>query len=54
VAPFFGALGKVTRMPIELQKTKIESVVRVLEVELEDGRRITIPRTNEELIEESS
>jgi hypothetical protein len=41
-------------MPIELQKTKIESEVRVLEVELEDGQRVTVPRTNIELIDESS
>ncbi|MDQ1280695.1 MAG: hypothetical protein QG670_1958 [Thermoproteota archaeon] len=54
VPPNFGALGKVTRIPIELQKTEIESEVRVLEVELEDERRVTVPRTNVELIEDFS
>jgi hypothetical protein len=29
-----------------------ESMVRVMEVELEDGRLVVVPRTNVELIEE--
>jgi hypothetical protein len=50
--PYFGALGKVTSLPIDLQKVETESDVRVLEVELEDGRRVFVPRANVELIEE--
>jgi len=50
--PYFGALGKVTSLPIDLQKVETESDVRVLEVELEDGQRVFVPRANVELIEE--
>lgn len=50
--PYFGALGHVTQLPIELQTVETESEVRVLEVELEDGRQVTVPRANVELIEE--
>jgi hypothetical protein len=37
--PYFGQLGKVTNLPSELQKIETESEVRVLEVELNDGRK---------------
>jgi transcription antitermination factor NusG len=50
--PYFGAIGKVVSLPIELQKVQTESYVRVLEVELEDGRVVTVPRANVEIIEE--
>ncbi|MEM2942649.1 MAG: hypothetical protein QXT81_04430 [Candidatus Bathyarchaeia archaeon] len=50
--PYFGALGKVTRLPVDLQTIETESAVRVLEVELDDGRRVIVPRANVELIEE--
>jgi hypothetical protein len=50
--PFFGAIGQVTNLPIELQKVETESNVRVLEVELEDGKRVIVPRANVEMIEE--
>ncbi|UCD72612.1 MAG: hypothetical protein JSW01_03935, partial [Candidatus Bathyarchaeota archaeon] len=50
--PYFGALGKVTELPIELHKVETESYVRVLDVELEDGRKVSVPRANVELIEE--
>ena len=50
--PFFGEIGEVSSLPIELQKIETESNVRVLEVTLEDGRRATIPRANVEIIEE--
>jgi hypothetical protein len=49
--PYFGLLGKVTGLPPELQKLETESKARVLEVELEDGRQVTLPRANVELIE---
>jgi len=50
--PFFGAIGHVSGLPVELQKIDTESDVRVLEVELEDGRMVTVPRANVEMIEE--
>jgi hypothetical protein len=50
--PYFGAIGYVVSLPIELQKVETESKVRVLEVELEDGNRVIIPRANIEMIEE--
>ncbi|MEO0098722.1 MAG: hypothetical protein ABIK99_03160 [candidate division WOR-3 bacterium] len=49
--PYFGLLGKVVSLPAELQEIETESKVRILEVELEDGRRITLPRANVEIFE---
>jgi hypothetical protein len=50
--PYFGALGEVTNMPVTLLKIKSESNVRVLEAKLEDGRIVSVPRANVEIIEE--
>lgn len=50
--PYFGEIGHITQLPCDLQKLVTESYVRVLEVELEDGRRVIVPRANVELIEE--
>jgi len=50
--PYFGALGRVVSLPVELRKIETESEVRVLEAELLDGRRIIVPRANVEIIEE--
>lgn len=50
-APYFGALATVVRLPIELQQVETESPVRVVEIELEDGRRVIVPRANVELFE---
>jgi len=50
--PYFGAIGTVVRLPVELQQLESESYVRVLEVELEDGTVVTVPRANVEIIEE--
>jgi hypothetical protein len=49
--PYFGKLGRVSAMPIGLEPLETEARVRVLEVELADGSRITLPRANVELIE---
>ncbi len=49
--PHFGLLGKVISLPVELQLIETESKVRVLEVELENGQRVTLPRANVEIIE---
>lgn len=49
--PYFGALGSVAELPIELQTVETESHVRVLKVQLEDGRLVTVPRANVEIME---
>ncbi len=50
--PYFGKLARVVALPIELQQLETEAKVRVLEVELEEGNRVTLPRANVEIIEE--
>jgi hypothetical protein len=50
--PHFGAIGKISALPVPLEKIRTESHVRVLEVELEDGRTVMVPRANVEIIEE--
>jgi len=50
--PYFGAIGKVADLPVELRQIQTRSHVRVLDVELEDGRVVTVPRANVEIIEE--
>lgn len=49
--PDFGSLGTVVELPETPQKIETEALVRVLVAELADGRRVTIPRANVELIE---
>ncbi len=50
--PHFGKIGKVTALPVELQTIETEAKVRVLEVQLDSGERILLPRANVEIIEE--
>jgi len=54
--PYFGALGHVVSLPVELQKVETESHVRVLEAILETqphgAKPVVIPRANVEIIEE--
>ena len=49
--PYFGALGVVYSLPVELQEVESESSVRVIEIELETGERVVVPRANVEIIE---
>ena len=49
--PYFGQLGRVTELPVELQNLETEAQVRVLRVELVDGQQTTLPRANVEAIE---
>ena len=49
--PFFGLLGSVSALPNEPAVLGSGSKARVLEVALADGRRVTVPRANVELIE---
>jgi hypothetical protein len=50
--PYFGLIGHVSSLPPELQVVETGSTVRVLEAELEDGRRVIVPRANVEIISE--
>jgi hypothetical protein len=49
--PRFGAIGKVTSLPVELQLVESEAKVRVLEVQFDTGEKILLPRANVEIIE---
>ena len=49
--PHFGRIAKVTALPEELTKVESETLVRILEAELEDGTKIRTPRANVEVIE---
>lgn len=49
--PYFGKLGRVTELPVELHNLETEAQVRVLCVELENGEQTTLPRANVEAIE---
>mgnify|MGYP003970723573 CR=1 FL=1 len=50
--PNFGVIGKITGLPEELTKVESETMVRILEAELENGEKVTLPRANVEVIEE--
>ncbi|TFH18211.1 hypothetical protein E4H04_03825 [Candidatus Bathyarchaeota archaeon] len=50
--PYFGAIGKVHSLPVELQKLESESMVRVVNIELNGGEVVIVPRANVEIIEE--
>jgi hypothetical protein len=50
-APYFGAIGEVTGLPVELQVMPSETRVRVVEISLESGDRVVLPRANVEVIE---
>ncbi len=49
--PFFGRIGTVTSLPVELQVLESETKVRVLTAKFDDGSEATIPRANVEIIE---
>lgn len=49
--PNFGRIGKVTGLPEELHTVESETKVRILEAELDDGKRLILPRANVEVIE---
>jgi len=48
--PWFGVLGKVCALPHEPQLLATGSKARVLKVECSDGRRLTVPRANVEIV----
>jgi hypothetical protein len=49
--PYFGKIGKVTALPPELTKLDTETMVRVLEVQFDNGEKAILPRANVEIIE---
>jgi hypothetical protein len=51
-SPYFGRIGRVRSLPSELRVVESETKVRVLELDLEAGDTVTIPRANVEVIEE--
>jgi hypothetical protein len=51
-APYFGEIAKVMDLPVNLQRVESGSKVRVIELELENGEVVTVPRANVEIIEE--
>ena len=50
--PYFGKLGVVVSLPVELQKLGTESFARVIKVKLENEEEVIVPRANVEIIEE--
>lgn len=48
--PFFGALGTVAELPPELVEIDTGAAVRVLKARLDDGRLVTVPRANVEIV----
>jgi hypothetical protein len=50
--PYFGCIGSVTELPPELQVVESGTEVRVLKAKLDDGRDVTVPRANVEIIAE--
>ncbi|MDD4204745.1 MAG: hypothetical protein PHH55_01555 [Candidatus Delongbacteria bacterium] len=49
-APYFGKLGKVISLPVELHKVESGTWVRVMMAEI-DGKEVLVPRANVEVIE---
>ena len=49
-APYFGKVGKVKLLPAKLTQMESETLVRVAEIEFEDGSVEIIPRANLEMI----
>ena len=49
--PYFGRIGKVAALPPELQKMESETMVRVVELEFENGEKAVVPRANVEVLE---
>ena len=50
--PYFGKIGTVTNLPVQLQIVETGSQVRVVDVQLDGGEEVTVPRANVEIIEE--
>jgi hypothetical protein len=51
-APWFGKIGRVTGLPVELVTMSSETRVRILEIAFDEGSVARVPRANVESIEE--
>ena len=49
--PRFGSLGVVKSLPMQPTQVESETTVRVVEITLDDGTVLTVPRSNVESIE---
>jgi hypothetical protein len=49
--PYFGMLGRVVTLIVNLQTLETGSKVRAVEIELESGERVIVPRANVEILE---
>jgi hypothetical protein len=49
--PYFGLIGKVSALPPNPTEIPTESKVRILEVELETGEKVIVPRANVEILD---
>ena len=50
-APWFGRIGKVVGLPVDLRTMESETRVRVMTIEFDDGNHVELPRSNVEMIE---
>lgn len=48
--PYFGVVGTINELPHELVRIETGASVRVLRATLDDGRQVTVPRANVELV----
>ena len=48
--PYFGSFGTVSELPHSPEKVESGAVVRVARLKLDDGRAVTVPRANVELV----
>lgn len=48
--PYFGLIGKVVELPPEPLKIDTESIARIVKVDTGNGKILTVPRTNIEII----
>jgi len=48
--PYFGTMGVIEELPHELVRIETGALVRVLRAKLDDGRQVTVPRANVELL----
>jgi hypothetical protein len=48
--PYFGSFGRVVALPAQPKIVESGVFIRVLEAKLEDGRIVTVPRANAELV----
>ena len=51
-SPYFGEIGRVKSLPVDLMTLESETKVRIMEVEFKDGKTAMLPRANVESIQE--